>query len=489
MEAILKDILEEAIKTAHMQMTSPKAASTARKRGRAQARKVKWVAATAAGDIEEIWVLYIQLFEQDIATTLPMNNALNEDPAQWIWEGQGDLGAAKFAGMSKTQLSALLQFKDGLCSWTPKHKEAFTADNPDMHPLSLLWHQMVGVASVIDGVFRDKMHTLGAAGVLITDAVGVGKTTLTMGVIAFIIDPFIFQKMLAGHELFPGTMVDKSKVRQASIIEHAPYFSGCQSIQNKLYVILVSNSLVAQWYAELCTFFHPHSIEIYIFPTAEAQFNEFWEGNWKTLSTPMINCIILVPHLVMTTCSRAFDICKSKMTGNAQKATDEPHKVKSVALRKKFISYERTFCTVAINEAHEFRNTGTNFYVALELTKCAQLSLLLTATLLFTSSKICCDDHYVIPDSIKKLRRYDRKRIKDTLPEYAMIVARIGLSEAEIDVISKVMDGFSSGKSLKGMEDGMTFNTKFYLEGRTKAAFPFHVSPTYPPIELFSQWK
>lgn len=81
-------------------------------------------------------------------------------------------------------------------------------------------------------------------------------------------------------------------------IEKTLYFVGCATIDDLPHVIVVGNSLVCQWISELWTFFDPRKIEIYIFPTAESKFTDFWEGNWKTLKTLFINRIILVPHSV-----------------------------------------------------------------------------------------------------------------------------------------------------------------------------------------------
>jgi superfamily II DNA or RNA helicase len=91
---------------------------------------------------------------------------------------------------------------------------------------------------------------------------------------------------------------------------------------------------------------------------------------------------------VMTTFGRAFDVRRQRGGKNANKATDEQRHIKLPVLYKKIISMDRTFSTVIIDEAHEFRNTSANWYVVLELTKSARLPLLLTATPLFTSPQV-----------------------------------------------------------------------------------------------------
>lgn len=73
---------------------------------------------------------------------------------------------------------------------------------------------------------------------------------------------------------------------------------------------------------------------------------------------------------------------------NTNKVTDNQWHIKLPLLYKKFISNDRTFNTVIVDEAHEFHNTSANWYVVLELTKSTRLPLLLTATPLFTSPKV-----------------------------------------------------------------------------------------------------
>jgi hypothetical protein len=42
-------------------------------------------------------------------------------------------------------------------------------------------------------------------------------------------------------------------------------------------------------------------------------------------------------------------------------------------------------------------------------------------------------------------KRYDGRVINDSLPPYKMVVAKLVLTERELEVIRKVLDGFSSG--------------------------------------------
>ncbi|KAG9308933.1 P-loop containing nucleoside triphosphate hydrolase protein [Chiua virens] len=554
-------------------------------RGKRRVAHVRGIAAAAAGDIEEIWATYVQLFGLKTADQEQLQSVLNsEEGAQDAWVELADLGVEKFVQYSEQALSALLNFPDAspalfaklrsssaLCAWDAEDCKKFVSSNPDMKPLRLLWHQLVGIASVVDKAFTAEATDIGLPGVLIADAVGVGKTALTMGVIAFIIDAFYVQEAMATCKV-GGKLLHQSNVRLAPIIEKTPCFAGHAVMENLPHVIVVSNSLVRQWISELQTFFAPGKIEIYIFPTAESKFTQFWDGDWRTSKTPHINRIILVPHSVMTTFGRAFDVRRGRGGKNANKATDEQRHIKLPLLHQKFISRDRTFTTVVVDEAHEFRNATANWYVVLELTKSARLPLLLTATPLFTSPQDLCNlgrllripqfcgkegdereiafikqirsarrgitrqdkaisaekavsvmigknnglgEIQVVPSSIQRVRfvhgewidsiracyggrvirrtveskRHDGRKINDSLPPYRMVVARLALTEKELTIIRKVLDGFSSGGVLETIADGEGLKTKFYLEGRTKAAFPFHESPSYPVVTTRAQYS
>lgn len=176
---------------------------------------VKGIAAAAAGDIEEIWATYVQLFGLKVVTDMHLQIVLNSDVGvQEAWQGLPDLGVAKFARCSEATLSSLLNFPDGcptlftklrsssgLCAWDANDSKKFMPGNPDMKPLRLLWHQLVGVASIVDKAFSIEPVEAGIPGILVADAVGVGKTALTMGVIAFIIDAFYVQEAAAGNRV------------------------------------------------------------------------------------------------------------------------------------------------------------------------------------------------------------------------------------------------------------------------------------------------
>lgn len=177
--------------------------------------RVQRIVAAAAGDLEEIWATYVQLFGLKTARNEELQSVLNsEEGAQDAWMEFADLGVGKFVQYSEETLSTLLDFPNGsptlfagfrsssgLCAWNANDAKQFHSGNPDMKPLRLLWHQLVGVASIVDKVFVAEPIKVEPPGVLVADAVGVGKTALTLGLIAFIIDAFYVQEAVAGRKV------------------------------------------------------------------------------------------------------------------------------------------------------------------------------------------------------------------------------------------------------------------------------------------------
>jgi hypothetical protein len=110
-----------------------------------------------------------------------------------------DMGVTKFRTVDDKTLMELLNFPEGRPVLFAKyrHRDTMTTswDNPDdnmwqvgaedLHPLRLLWHQLCGVASFVDGVFQRRGKRVSNR--LLSDDVGIGKSAQVMGMIAFLI--------------------------------------------------------------------------------------------------------------------------------------------------------------------------------------------------------------------------------------------------------------------------------------------------------------
>ncbi|KAG1727539.1 P-loop containing nucleoside triphosphate hydrolase protein [Suillus lakei] len=312
-----------------------------------------------------------------------------------------------FRNLNDTTLNHILQFPDGRptlfakfrsisrkCTWDDGVSHLFVKENKDMLPLTLLWHQRVGVAALVTKFWQAEESPDGMPGVLIADEVGLGKTVLVMGTIAFIIDAYWVHQLRLGSEGRAESLpagLDRAKVRQAPILGDRPFFVGQTSIPDLPHIIIVPNSLLSQWTSELRTFFAAKTIEIYQFPTALKDFASFWTGAWATSKMPFINRIILVTHSMMATAGKVFDLRKGKAGHNARKASDEKRHVINERSEKTCLWYKRNFVSCTVDEGHDFRNQNNAWYAVLEVMKVSRVRLFSTATPLFTSPKDLCN--------------------------------------------------------------------------------------------------
>lgn len=245
-EEFLKEVVITAVAT-ERKVSKEKIAvesedTPGRKRGAARAHKVRIASLAAAGDVEEIWALYLQLFETEAGQLEVPRVEDDEDPSgREDWENTSeDLGVDGWREMDNETLNHLLQFpggkpvlfaefrsKSGLCAWEEDMSMKFVKENNDMEQLSLLWHQRVGVAAIVDKVWLSNETEGDVPGILIADEVGVGKTALTMGTIAFVIDAYWVQEVAAGRGRPAGVTsninINLTHVRNAPILSKCSY--------------------------------------------------------------------------------------------------------------------------------------------------------------------------------------------------------------------------------------------------------------------------
>ncbi|KIJ57836.1 hypothetical protein HYDPIDRAFT_34751, partial [Hydnomerulius pinastri MD-312] len=594
LQEIIKDVTVNVVakvrKVTVQSLLGDDVPNPARQRGKVRASKIKAVQVSHPGDVDQMWTLYMQLYRLPPGQSDPVSISLDDEPtghAQWT-DTPDTLGIGQYAAQKDEQLHTALNFpggrpalfatfrsRSGLCAWDKGNASRFVEGNPDMQPLSLLWHQCAGVAALVAKVFTASAtaptDNTGASsnvtpqspGVIIADAVGVGKTALSMGWLAFVIDAYWWK-----HRDEAPRTVDTSKFRPAPILAQFPYFAGSNDIPNLPHIIVVPNSLVGQWNSELLTFFAPNAIEIYRYPTASKEFGPFWEGDWRSSKVPLINRVILVSHSVFSTAGRCFELRKAKRGENAGKAADAKRHVSAPDDEAQCLWAKNNFLNCIVDEAHEFRNMNSAFYALLETTRSSSVRLLLTATPLYTCPKdlhslgrlarvaaFCGqsgddDEHEhwkrlrnarrnITPEDrkvseehqLRKLngetgarpflpsmqaltnvmehwvndikrrfgdrvirrtiqsKRFDGRMINDSLPPCLTIDCPVYFDERSAAVIEEIMTRILNDKKTEGIDDESRFNKKFYLEGRTKVAFPWYSSPIYPVVENMQEYR
>jgi len=79
-------------------------------RGRTWASKAKTGLLAAAGDIDQIWALYVQLFELSDREAEEVVMELDGETWREEWDSGDDLGVASFAQCSEDALNTMLNF-------------------------------------------------------------------------------------------------------------------------------------------------------------------------------------------------------------------------------------------------------------------------------------------------------------------------------------------------------------------------------------------
>ncbi|KAF8872160.1 hypothetical protein BD779DRAFT_1679866 [Infundibulicybe gibba] len=281
----------------------------------------------------------------------------------------GAMGVGNMSNHTESQLEQLLGFPDRrppqwatlrsdnpeITSWDPENASAYTKDSPGMAPLRLLWHQMVGIAAMLDQLFTEEPSP-SVPGILLADAVGIGKTAQVMGVIAAL------QMILIAHEKGEGTI---------PLLASKSHFMGIGVVPDLPHLIIVPNTLVDQWCKELRTFFKPHYIDIFRMPTAAKDYMRFFKagGEWSRAQHRCILRVVLIAQSTFQGSTKASHDLKDARA-------DYPDRIRRSLPGHKDTVFGQQWCTVWIDEAHDFRGGNQGFVGAVHLRQRALPSLL-----------------------------------------------------------------------------------------------------------------
>ncbi|KAF4598990.1 hypothetical protein EYR40_006078 [Pleurotus pulmonarius] len=311
---------------------------------------------------------------------------------------EGDIGVEVMSKKTADELCTLLSFHggrpgqwnaflrdDGATAWhlglTPSNPvvtrrgpsntiinitlDMFKEGGYGFKPMSLLWHQLVGVAAIVSQMwYGQRVTSAPMSGVLLADGVGVGKTAQVMATIAFIQQVELIEQVAAVAE----------KVNRPPIIRNMPWFMGTlEKVPNEPHLIIVPLSLVGQWKDELYRFFSRGAVDVFQIPNALDEIEFFFtdpKGPWKLSKQKMVNRIVVCAHSV-------FDVKKHRGTFVDGERPFLKH------ARYKFI-FEMTWCSSWIDEAHLFRGQGRGLTGGCQLNRFSRVVHVLTATPLFT---------------------------------------------------------------------------------------------------------
>ncbi|TFK60422.1 P-loop containing nucleoside triphosphate hydrolase protein [Pluteus cervinus] len=330
-------------------------------------------------DVERLISSFTDYFEHE-----PTNDSFDflEEPMdsdmQALLDRFPDLGVEDFVRFDESQLSSLLALTDNRpIHWNPLRSEdsakspwndadvsIYIEGSPGVKPLQLLWHQMVGVASMVSKLWTET-EGVRPPGVLLADAVGVGKTAQVMAVIAFI-----------QHVYMSETL--KKDYSRPPIITNKPYFMGRGPVPNLPHLLVLPLSLVGQWISELRTFFKPKEIDIFDLSGNDKEVEKSLADLALSKHEPVFRIVLIS----LPTFSRiTSNIFKSKIKRRREFPDD-------VDASSPLSIFGMDWGTVWLEEAHDYRTSGTRqFFGALALRKKAYVVNALTATPLYTSPK------------------------------------------------------------------------------------------------------
>ncbi|TFK64365.1 P-loop containing nucleoside triphosphate hydrolase protein [Pluteus cervinus] len=291
-----------------------------------------------------------------------------------------DLGVAEMSKCSTESLSTQLGFPNAKPpNWADyRHKdtkinphnspELFKSaeGSPEFSQICLMWHQLVGVASMVQHAFTAAKRKSNP-GILLADGVGVGKTAQVMGFIAF---------LQLALKLWQG-------VNAPPIIKDKPFFMGQNGIPDGSHLIIAPLSLIDQWKRELQAVSEPEKIYIVTLTSNRRSINKVFRpgGTWFQNPQKAINKICLVPLSTFQTMAAARFNCRQprKFAEDAPRANADftGHDI-----------FDIQWLTVWLEEAHDYRRSTTRQFVgAAALRSTATFMACVTATPLYTSPK------------------------------------------------------------------------------------------------------
>jgi hypothetical protein len=212
---------------------------------------------TFAGDLgvddeaQRSWEYLMRSLGLNGKSSLPLMNTVRHSDPYLVWT----------SGLTPTEISSKI-----------RESNAAGSPPPNWKPLSLRWHQLVGISAAVR-----LLSQKGQGGILIADKVGLGKTSQTLGVIALLVhraDTFN-----RGLEV-PGRL-------------------GKLPVGTGPHVIVMSPSLIDNWKVEAMMWLNI-CIEVFIYTGSESvRAKIFAPGSaWDKSTTPMFRRLILASSAV-----------------------------------------------------------------------------------------------------------------------------------------------------------------------------------------------
>ncbi|KAF8523869.1 P-loop containing nucleoside triphosphate hydrolase protein [Hysterangium stoloniferum] len=245
-------------------------------------------------DLEELSHLYERYFSTSQDDKNPLLNY--ERPIRFSLNDieSGDMGMEKEYNLDPNTLAVNIGFtRDNLPHQfiSTRHvmgKNAWdqpelfvTKPNPDyLVENRLHWHQIAGVHSIARNIFTPTSDPDHCCGILICDEVGLGKTSLTIAIIAFLNQSISMQQ----RGQLPPVLADRK------------YLNGHHTIPALPHLIVAPGTLRGQWIKELKSMFLPRSVDILVYECPRKGNPDFW-----SISGPILNSVHEPQNIIVVT--------------------------------------------------------------------------------------------------------------------------------------------------------------------------------------------
>ncbi|KIL63772.1 hypothetical protein M378DRAFT_11866 [Amanita muscaria Koide BX008] len=431
--------------------------------------------------VQQIVNMYLDFFQREDGE---LN--LEEGTAGELWteacNDSGDMGVAHMQTKTQEELCNLLSFQKGrpinwnsfrsfsnsATAWEELDEVArakFETGGDGMQELSLLWHQLVGVASLATKAWGpDARHA--PFGILLADEVGVGKTAQVMAFIALL--QLVHQCELNGQQRPP-------------LLETWPSFMGKGKVPDAPHAIIVPNSLVDQWRRELKCFFKPGAIDIFVLPTARVALQDYFKRDnspWTKSHHTEIFRVVLVPHSDVINIGRIIGVPtflgvegaewekeNSRAWNRAQRAISKEEKLQFRQAQEDMLLNKSTDTPTVSKEVQRLK---------LQYIKSIQKEYW---------------DHII--RRTKDSKRLDGRSIND-LPSLTNTVIPITLTQEEMNILNEALGDVIENRRNTSLTD---FNSeKFYIHYRLNIAYPVGSSDDdkrndFPSFKSVEQWE
>ncbi|KAG1737029.1 P-loop containing nucleoside triphosphate hydrolase protein [Suillus lakei] len=299
--------------------------------------------------------------DAETADSVPEFNPDGEDTCDFEWSE----GVEEFKDMSEDDLWTLLgipeqrlPFFNALQDpygnhdpWTDEGEE-WLKDSGER--LALRWHQLVGVAKMVQNAFA-------GVPILLMDEVGLGKTiqiTALIAVLAF------YREYYMTHRRFPGK-IGKSFFQ---------WRSDAPNIPDLPVILVIPANLIHQFTSELHRYLRRGSFDILPYQGIWSSRPLWWKNIWTMPRLPEGRRILIIPPKALES---DFD---HVLEANNLTPTQSPRQRASYSAEACATVYGRRFLLVGADEAQNLRNVKKSYWALFALRQRSESIAAMTAT-------------------------------------------------------------------------------------------------------------